>query len=238
MPSIKAVLFDFGGTLFDYRTTVIAEIESLKATLETAGAEPDEKKIAAAYREVMQEVFRHYLPKPFYLHRDLFQDALKGLLEKLNITFKPEYFETYRSLQWKKHARDLHLRDGVIDTLVELKDRGIFTGVVSNIDDDQLAHLIDITEIQPYFKFFLSSESAGSCKPDQMIFREAIKRTGCPPEETLFVGDSLEQDIVGANHAGLNSVLIWNRKDKQPPETGPQPKYVIKQIPDIIDLIS
>ncbi len=236
MSSIKAVLFDFGGTLFDYQTVAIAEFESLIDTFRMAGIEAEEKQVLQAYGETMRGVFKGYLPKPFYMHRDLFKDALRGVLEKFNIAFKPEYFEQYSTWQKERQARDLRLREGVIETLVELKKRNLFLGVVSNIDEDQLAHLIDITKIEPYFEFFLSSEKAKSCKPDSAIFNEAIARAGCRPEEALFVGDSLKQDIAGANRAGLCSVLIWHRDDRNPPEKDPLPKHVIRQIPDLLEL--
>ncbi len=236
MSSIKAVLFDFGGTLFDYQTVAVAEFESLMGTFHMAGIEAEEKQLLQAYGETMREVFSGYLPKPFYMHRDLFQDGLRGVIEKFNMEFRPEYFIHYTKLQRKHQARDICLREGTIQTLVELKKRNLFLGVVSNIDEDQLAHLIDITKIEPYFEFFLSSEKAKSCKPDSIIFNKAMKLAKCRPEETLFVGDSLKQDIAGANRAGLNSVLIWHRDDKNPPEKDPLPKHVIRQIPELLDL--
>ena len=53
-----------------------------------------------------------------------------------------------------------------------------------------------------------SSEVALSCKPDQRFFAVALEKSGLSAEQVLFVGDSPEQDIVGANRAEMNTVLI------------------------------
>ena len=95
--------------------------------------------------------------------------------------------------------------------------RGLHLGIVSNIDEDDLHHLIDRGELRALFDSLLSSEAAGSCKPDARIFALALERAGCAPEEALFVGDSLPADVAGANRAGMRSVLLWHRDDKPPP---------------------
>jgi putative hydrolase of the HAD superfamily len=62
--------------------------------------------------------------------------------------------------------------------------------------------------IEPYFDHFVSSETAQSCKPDAGIFRAALERVDCRPEEAVFVGDSRVHDIQGASRVGIPSVLI------------------------------
>lgn len=45
-------------------------------------------------------------------------------------------------------------------------------------------------------------------KPEAPIFREAARRIGVPPAETLVVGDRLETDIVGGQMAGMQTALV------------------------------
>jgi HAD superfamily hydrolase (TIGR01509 family) len=135
------------------------------------------------------------------------------------------------------HRRDFVLRDGVVDTLQALRARGLHVGMVSNIDDDQLEHLIDVAGLRPYFDSLLSSEAAGACKPAPAIYTEALRRAGCAAGDALFVGDTLAQDIAGANRAGLRSVLIWHRDDKPPPHDGVAPQHVIRHIPELLSLL-
>ena len=84
-----------------------------------------------------------------------------------------------------------------------------------------------------------SGGAARSCKPDGGIFREALRRAGCAPAEALFVGDTPDHDVLGANRAGLCSVLLrpaealtlpWPRGDAEP-------NHVIANIPEVLGLI-
>jgi HAD superfamily hydrolase (TIGR01509 family) len=234
---IRAVLFDFGGTLFDYEIVAPGERESIVALARWAGSGVDARDILRVYRGSLKHVFYHYLPQSYYLHRDMFRDALLGMAHTLEISLTDEQFARYRALQWERRARDFVLRDGVHDTLQALRDRGLHLGIVSNIDEDQLAHMLELSQIEPHFDSVLSSEQAQSCKPDSGIFSEALRRAGCAPHEALFVGDSLQQDIAGANRVGLRSVLIWSDPEREPTIGEHQPWRVIRRIPELLAFI-
>jgi putative hydrolase of the HAD superfamily len=237
MATVRAVLFDFGGTLYDYATLEPAERESLVELARAAGIDAEPQAVQQAHRDAMRRVFRTYLPRRFYLHRDLFRDAVVGMLETFGTQPDPAHLDRYRAAQWERHARDFRLRDGVIETLQALRARRVHLGIVSNIDEDQLAHLLEIAALRPHFDSILSSERAQSCKPDRAIYALALQHAGCRAEEALFVGDTLGQDIAGANQVGLRSVLLWHRDDRHPPEQEPRPRHVIRRIPDVLTLV-
>jgi 2-haloalkanoic acid dehalogenase type II len=234
----RAVLFDFGGTLFDYETVAPGERESIVALARWAGSGEDAQAILRAYRVSLKNVFYKYLPHPYYLHRDMFRDALLGMAESLGVTLSDEQLVRYRALQWERRARDFVLREGVRETLADLRSHGLHLGMVSNVDDDQLGHMLELAQLDPHFDSILSSEAAQSCKPDPSIFHEALRRAGCPPQEAVFVGDSLQQDIAGANRVGLRSVLIWSDAEREPTIGEHKPQHVIRRIPELLDLIS
>jgi putative hydrolase of the HAD superfamily len=236
-PPARAVLFDFGGTLYDYETLAAGDRQSLLLLASLAGVQCDAERVQRAYRTALRRVFRTYLERDFYLHKDLFRDATVEMLRELGYEADADHLDRYRQSQWQFHRRDFRLRDGVPETLTELRRRGLRLGVVSNIDRDQLEHLGDLAGLDRYFDWLLSSEQAGSCKPHHRIFEQALERAGCEPAEALFVGDSLSQDIAGANRAGLRSVLLWHRADREPPVDGERPRHVIRKIPDVLELV-
>jgi 2-haloacid dehalogenase/putative hydrolase of the HAD superfamily len=237
MRGVRAVLFDLGGTLYDYQTLAVAELESLIDLACCVGIEAEPLALQRAYQEALRRAFHTYLPQRFYLHRDLFRDAALGMIEAFGARFAEEELQHYRVRQWERHARDFALRDGVAETLRELRARGCYLGIVSNIDDDQLAHLAGMADLDAYFDSLLSSEAAGSCKPDPAIFQEALRRAGCRADEALFVGDTIAQDIAGANQVGLRSVLLWHRDDRHPPCGEPRPRHVIRRLPELLELV-
>lgn len=57
------------------------------------------------------------------------------------------------------------------------------------------------------FSLVVSSEEAGCEKPDRAFFLYCAAAAGLPPEEILYVGDSLEGDVLGAESAGMRA--LW-----------------------------
>ena len=95
----------------------------------------------------------------------------------------------------------------VPETLKELKETGFLLGVLSNRSTpfyEQLEYL----GLHEYFKFALAAGEVESWKPDPKIFQHALGRLETSPEQTLYVGDNYYADILGAQQAGLQPVLI------------------------------
>lgn len=237
MAPIRAVLFDFGGTLIDYTTLAAGERESLIELAQRAGIDTTPQVILRTYRAALKRVFYNYLPRPYYLHRDLFRDVLLAMTQDLGGALTDDHLEQYWARQRERRVHDFALRDGVHDTLMMLRRHGLHLGIVSNADQEQLDHFVELGQLEQYFDSLLCSEEAKSCKPDLAIFHEALRRAACSPEEALFVGDSLQQDIAGASRIGLRSVLIWDRTDREPSADGPRPHYIIRRIPELLNLV-
>ena len=51
-------------------------------------------------------------------------------------------------------------------------------------------------------------------KPDRAFFEQALLITGTRPDETLMIGDDIENDIGGAQHAGIHGVFVTSGKHK------------------------
>ena len=237
MADTRAVFFDFGGTLFDYETTAPGERACLIELAQAAGITTTSQDIRRVYRAALKNVFYQYLPRPYYLHRDMFRDALQTTATHFGTTFTQEQLAHYRVAQHQRRGQDFQLRDGVTETLAVLRQRGLHLGIVSNADNDQFSHLLQLSRLGPYFDSLLSSEDAQSCKPDPAIFSHALAQAGCAPDQAYFIGDSLQQDIAGANRAGMRSVLIWSRPDTDPPDSPTSPLHVIRSIPEVLDIV-
>ncbi|MDE5859702.1 MAG: HAD family hydrolase [Oscillospiraceae bacterium] len=53
-----------------------------------------------------------------------------------------------------------------------------------------------------------TSENLKCYKPKPNFFRQILADSGLSPQEVLFVGDSLRDDIIGSRSAGIKSVLV------------------------------
>jgi len=86
------------------------------------------------------------------------------------------------------------------------------------------------------FKYVMTSEIAKAYKPNPKIFLEALKLLRCNSKEVLFVGDSQQDDIVGAKNVGLSTVWVNRRKEKL--EEGiPKPDYEIEDLTNLLGIL-
>ena len=60
----------------------------------------------------------------------------------------------------------------------------------------------------PYFEFVYVAAEVDAWKPDPRIFDRALEISGSPRARTMYVGDNFYADIVGAENAGLQPVLL------------------------------
>lgn len=90
-----------------------------------------------------------------------------------------------------------------------LKERGIRTGVISNITYSGEAVSERIHRLLPEneFEFIIATSEFLYRKPNRRIFELALEKAGLSPEEVWYIGDQYECDIVGAGGAGLTP--LW-----------------------------
>ena len=92
-------------------------------------------------------------------------------------------------------------------TLESLRRSGLRLGVVSNADG-RAAAILQATGLAPSLEVIVDSHHEGVEKPDAEIFRRALARLGVRAEDSIFVGDIVSIDVVGARNAGLRPVLL------------------------------
>lgn len=92
-------------------------------------------------------------------------------------------------------------------TLEGLKKQGYILAVVSNWDTS-LKKVLDHFELVPYFDLIVGSQEAKVAKPDPKIFQIVLNKFSVKPHEVIHVGDTHEDDIVGATAAGIRPILI------------------------------
>ncbi|MDA0750235.1 MAG: HAD-IA family hydrolase [Verrucomicrobia bacterium] len=101
---------------------------------------------------------------------------------------------------WKVHA-------DVLPTLDDLAGRGFRLGIVSNWDT-RLRPLLDNLRLEGFFELISVSCDIGFTKPSPVIFEHTISKFGLPPDRILHVGDVYEEDVMGAQTAGLQALHI------------------------------
>jgi putative hydrolase of the HAD superfamily len=91
--------------------------------------------------------------------------------------------------------------------LRELRERGERLVAVSNWDCS-LPVVLERCGLGELLDGAVSSAAAGARKPDPAIFEQALELVGIGPDQALHVGDTPEEDVVGARAAGIRALLI------------------------------
>jgi putative hydrolase of the HAD superfamily len=125
-----------------------------------------------------------------------------------------------RNLRWV-------LYEDVTSVLESLKNMGYRLGVISNLYAGRglLDSLLDLA---------VTAEDVGAKKPNPLIFSAALKQAKVKAEDSIYVGDQYEIDIVGARNAGIRPILIDRYNVVLPNETDCP---VIRSFEEILDYI-
>jgi HAD superfamily hydrolase (TIGR01509 family) len=219
---IEGVLFDWGDTLFapPDAARVIADVAR-----ERGISVPDERA-----RAIWDELWTAgKTPEELAKGRDLSPEAHRTVWTSLFQTADVHVPGVGRALY-----------DRVMDpsswipypdtgpTLRALRQRGVKTGIVSNVPRD-LSDVFAGHGLGGLVDAFVHSFQVGAEKPDPRIFLAACERLGTAPAATLMVGDHAVADG-GASAAGLQFYLL-------PPHEG-HGERGLKRVVELVDTMA
>ena len=100
-----------------------------------------------------------------------------------------------------------HVLPGTHAALERFQAMGFPMHVISNSDGTVEKQLIQ-TRLRSFFGEVIDSWVVKVEKPDPRIFEMALEMAGCNAEDALYVGDIYHVDILGAQSAGMQAVLL------------------------------
>ena len=233
---MKAVLFDFAGTLFDDRDLRDHHLHQLRFVGERAGATgASDDDLRAAYRSGMRTAYPAVASCPSYAHRTLFAACFRAMAEVLGGSIDEATAQEAVDRQYRATIEAAVLRPDCRSTLEALRRAGRRVQIVSNIDDEQLHPMVDRFGLRDVLDAVTSSEEACSCKPDPRIYELALEKLGVAPEVALFVGDSLEHDVRGPGAVGMRTAWLDTR-GADPGDV--RPDHVIRSLGELLPIVA
>lgn len=117
---------------------------------------------------------------------------------------------------------------GVKAMLRELKKQGRVY-LVSNAQSCFTIDELKTTGLYPLFDGILISSDVGVKKPFPDIFRIAFEKFGITPENSIYVGNDMRDDILGATGVGMRTLYIKTAQSgNYDEEAMPKPTYTVK----------
>lgn len=209
---IDTILFDMGGTLEDLLITEQTKKNTGKEILrmlKVAGLDPQtdadslwEKAEAgmnrySAYRDPLgvelkpERIWCDFILKDF----DLDNDKLTAIAEDLAYMWEVTYYQ--RSVRPTTKAM-----------LQGLKELGMKVGIISNTASlFQVFQQLKDYGIRDYFDDVTLSSITGYRKPHPGMFYVSLHQLQSKAENSIYVGDTISRDVIGAKNAGLAKTI-------------------------------
>lgn len=214
MAELSAVVFDYGDTLMQFRYDRATHARSLGLVAEHLGAGhvAGDQLFAQVDGRLAQAMrARGAMGELDYVA--VVREALAALGVEATAA---EVVAAMRPAQraWVD-CRELH--PATVEMLQALRERGLAIGLVSNtvdppevmLDDFELLGIAGLVDV-PVF-----SSQLGIRKPHPAIYRCVLDGLGVEPQQAMFVGDRLLEDVIGPSRAGMATCLaVYFRQDE------------------------
>jgi putative hydrolase of the HAD superfamily len=232
---LRAVLFDWGDTLMEFKYDEELVEAGHRAGLEALGRDglPDVDGLAAHFRE-------HYVPlfwAPGSVDEIEYPGLVRELLGHFGVEVTDEELGRFLEAEHAAWAPSRVLGSTTHALLEALRARGLRLALVSNaFDPGWLLHRdIEQLGVAERLDFAVFSSEIGKRKPHPAIFERALEELGVSAGEALFVGDRLYEDVRGAGELGMTTAqALWFRADEHP--EGGEPDHLAFTQMDVLNI--
>jgi putative hydrolase of the HAD superfamily len=229
---IRAVLFDWGDTLMQWSWETELLEAGHRAGLAAIGR--DDVAVTVHFRER----YGPLLWTPGTLEELEYPGLVRSLLGDFDIEVSDEELNAFLEAEHAAWAPARALGGTTHALLDALRARGMKVGLVSNAFDPGwlLRRDLDQMGVGERLDAVVFSSEVGKRKPHPAIFQRALDQLGVAPEEALFVGDRLYEDVLGASEVGMKTVLaVWFRADENP--DGGEPDFQAFTQMDVLNIV-
>lgn len=207
---VKAVVFDFDGTLCD---TGVGVKKSAKYALDAFGIKSPE-----------WEELDFFIGPPLLV---TFQERFNQ-----SVTDAEKLVKKYRERYTNIGLYESEFYNGIPQLIKDLKSQGFKLGIASSKPINYVEELLIKADLQTYFDYISAVSFNADCESKQSILERCLNELGVEPNDAIMVGDRF-YDMDGARGAGVDSVgVLWGFGSKfELIESGAT--YVVDKIQDI-----
>lgn len=211
LPLPKAIFLDAFGTLFGVRGSV-GQIYSEVASKYGVNCAPEllNQHFYLAFKAAAPCIFPGVPTADIpicecnwwrEINRQTFTAA--GVIEQFadfDVFFEDLYHHFTTSEVWEIYP-------DVIPALTNWQRSGVQLAIISNFDS-RLYTVLEVLGLNHYFSTVTISTAVSAAKPQIEIFTAALSKHQCLPQFAWHIGDSFDDDYLGASHAGLTAIWL------------------------------
>jgi len=204
--TIKAVIFDLGGTLLHLSYPFFRESFQRQHQLELQ--EDDFFRAVSAATDAISRLVEENKTTNDASRLPIFFEHLLCALP-IPEHLIPDRALYVRDVILREHHRENLWRYLLPDTLDVLQSLQAHYRLAMISNSDGRAEALTIQYgLRPYLEFVIDSHEVGVEKPDPRIFTIALEKLGLLPSACVYVGDVYSIDVKGARAAGMSAILL------------------------------
>ena len=222
---LKAVLFDLDGTLVDHESAAAAAVVVWAAEYGVVGA-----AVATDWAAVSDKHYRRYQRRELTFAEQRRLRVREFLGVDVDDAEADAMFEGYV----RRYEAGWSVYDDAVPALRAVRTAGLGAVVLTNGNTAHQRYKLDRMGLTAEIDELITGDDLPATKPDPRAFAYALERLGASPDEVMMVGDSLENDIRGAQAAGIHAVLI-DRNDRHAQADVPRIRSLTELSPRAVD---
>ena len=212
---VKGVLFDLDGTLINFVIDYSTAKKKVQRLVSASGIGLELSDKLTLYSLLRASKTRLEPPAYAALRREIFA---------VMTTYEVDA------------ARKTRLLPSVLETLQQLKERGIKIGIVTNNGHTATNVVLNRFGLHALVDLVLTRDDIEEMKPHPGIMIAALKKLALKPEEVVLVGDSVA-DVIAARGASIQSVAVATGPSDRSDLMQVHPSRIISRIGQVLDSI-
>ncbi len=132
------------------------------------------------------------------------------------------------------------MASGALETLKKVQDKGYKIGLISNTGMTPgvlFRRYFQDKQILEFFQSLIFSDEVRLTKPSKQIFDITLRELETDPAKAVLVGDHIRNDVLGANLAGMQSILL-GKADGQERLAEPHTQIsMLEELPEILSKV-
>ena len=201
---IKHIIFDLDDTLCDYQRARENAKSPINEVLDAHGI--DIHAFWERFNRVKLGLFRQFADRT--IARDEYRiRRFADVLEGSHARFR-DLSSELNHIYMQETNPNIELFSDTIPLMKDLRAKNIEAVILTNGPTDGQRAKFKTLGLSQYIQRIYIGEEIGCSKPNRKAFEYVLRDLDVPASDVLMVGDSIENDINGAEQIGIKAVLI------------------------------